>query len=129
MKKAIKRIISCALCASMLISVATTANAEVGTEADSETDIETDCAGNCKHSPVIVLPGINHSPTYLYDENDQPVMNDDTHIGGTLLILNEAALTTEAIIKAAVSILGTITLQMNVGLDKVAYDLVAELFK
>ena len=129
MRKAIKRIVSCALCASMLISVATTANAEVGTEADSETDIETDCAGNCKHSPVIVLPGINHSPTYLYDENDQPVMNGDTHIGGTLLILNEAALTTEAIIKAAVSILGTITLQMNVGLDKVAYDLVAELFK
>ena len=125
MKKAIKRIIAFAVCASMLLSTAAVAGAESGTEAD----IETDCAGNCEHSPVIVLPGINHSPTYLYDENDEPVMNGDTQIGSTLLILNEAALTTEAIIKLAASVLGSIILQTNLGIDDVAYDLVSEIFK
>ena len=28
--------------------------------------------GDCGHAPVVVVPGINHSPTYLYDENDEP---------------------------------------------------------
>ena len=125
MKKVFKRIVAFAVCASMLVSAAVIAGAESGTD----TDVETDCAGNCAHSPVIVLPGINHSPTYLYDENDQPVMNGDTHIGSTLMIINESALTPAAIVKAIGSVLASITLQTNVGLDKVAYDLVSELFK
>ena len=33
--------------------------------------------GDCGHAPVVVVPGINHSPTYLYDENDEPVLNKD----------------------------------------------------
>ncbi|MBQ8762722.1 MAG: hypothetical protein IJZ07_01285 [Clostridia bacterium] len=119
MKKVIKRVIAAALCAAMLIS-AGSAGAMAATE--------TDCDGNCKHSPVIILPGINHSPTYLYDENDQPVMNGDSQIGGTLLILNEAALSGSAIAKAVASVLATLVLQTNVGLDKVAYDLVCDLF-
>ncbi len=119
MQKATKAIVSAALCLSMLAST--------GSMAASA--IETECEGNCKHSPVIVLPGINHSPTYLYDENDQPVMNGDSQIGGTLLILNEAALTDKAIAKAIVSVLATIILQHNVGLDTVVYDLVSDIFK
>ena len=119
MKKTIKRMIAFVLCAAMLVSVCS-AGAAAATE--------TDCNGNCDHSPVIILPGINHSPTYLYDENDQPVMDGDSHVGGTLLILNTAALSAGPIIKAVFSILGTLTLQHNVGLDKVAYDLVCDLF-
>lgn len=119
MKKIIKRAVAVALCAAMLISAGS-----VGALAATETD----CEGDCKHSPVIILPGINHSPTYLYDENDQPVMNGDSQVGGTLLILNEAALSTSAIVKAVFSVLGTLMLQTNVGLDKVAYDLVSDLF-
>ena len=119
MKKIIKRVIAVALCAAMLVS-AGSAGASAATE--------TDCDGNCKHSPVIILPGINHSPTYLYDENDQPVMDGDSQVGGTLLILNTAALSAGPIIKAVFSILGTLALQTNVGLDKVAYDLVCDLF-
>lgn len=91
--------------------------------------VETDCKGNCEHSPLIVLPGINHSPTYLYDENDNPVMNGSSQIGGSLLILNEAALTQEVIVKAVVRVLFSIFFQKNMGIDDVAYELVCELFK
>ena len=90
---------------------------------------ETDCGGNCEHSPVIVLPGINHSSTYVYDENDEPVTYNGNHIGSTLLILNEAALSTGAVAKLAASALATIGLQTNVCLDKVAYNLVSDIFK
>lgn len=120
MKKAIKKLIAVTLCTALLISAGAT-----GASATTETD----CGGNCEHSPVIVLPGINHSPTYLYDENDNPVMNGDTQIGSTLLILNEAALSTNAIVKLVASLLATIILQTNISLDKVAYNLVSDIFK
>ncbi len=119
MKKIFKRVIATALCVAMLVSAGS-----IGAAAATETD----CNGKCDYSPVIILPGINHSPTYLYDENDQPVMDGDSQVGGTLLILNTAALSAGPIIKAVFSILGTLVLQHNVGLDKVAYDLVSDLF-
>ena len=120
MKKMLKRVISLMICASMLASLC-----GIGASAATETD----CGGKCKHSPVIVLPGINHSPTYLYDENDEPVMYNGSHIGSTLLILNEAALSGNAIAKLVASALATIALQTNIGLDKVAYNLVSDIFK
>ncbi len=120
MKTVIKKAVAVVLCVAMLISVSV-----VGALAATETE----CGGNCGHSPVIVLPGINHSPTYLYDADDKPVMNGDSQVGGTLLILNEAALSAQAIVKVAASAIATIAFQTNVGLDKVAYDLVCDLFK
>lgn len=119
MKKVIRKMLALTLCAVMLASI--------GIPAASA--YETDCEGNCEHSPVIVLPGINHSPTYLYDENDNPVMNGDTQIGGTLFILNESALSTKLIISAVFRVLATITFQTNVGLDKLAYEMICELLK
>ncbi|MBQ2842318.1 MAG: hypothetical protein IJE72_04730 [Clostridia bacterium] len=120
MKRILKRVTAFMICASMLASACA-----VGVSAATETD----CGGKCEHSPVIVLPGINHSPTYLYDENDEPVMYNGNHIGSTLLILNEAALSTNAIVKAVASVLATIVFQTNAGLDKVAYNLVSDIFK
>ena len=120
MKKALKRVIAFMLCAAMLASMGA-----AGVSAATETD----CKGKCKHSPVIVLPGINHSPTYLYDENDNPVMNNGNHIGGTLLILNESALTSKAIANAIIRVVASIVLQANLGVDKVAYELVSDIFK
>lgn len=90
---------------------------------------ETNCGGKCGHSPVIVLPGINHSPTFLYDGKDKPVMYNGNHIGGTLFILNEAAHSANVIMKLAASALATIAFQTNVGLDKAAYNLVSDIFK
>ncbi|MBR3779692.1 MAG: hypothetical protein IKK63_00650 [Clostridia bacterium] len=106
-------------CTSVLVS-AGTVNASA---------TETDCGGKCGHSPVIVLPGINHSPTYLYNENDEPVMYNGSHIGGTLMILNEAALSAGNVAKLIASALATIAFQTNIGLDKVAYNFVSEIFK
>ncbi|MBR3768612.1 MAG: alpha/beta fold hydrolase [Clostridia bacterium] len=119
MKNAIKKIIAVVLCVAMIVSLG----------AVSVSATETECGGECEHSPVIVLPGINHSPTYLYDENDQPVVYNGSHVGGSLLILNEAALSTNAIVKVAVRALLTIFLQRNIGLDEVAYELVSDIFK
>ncbi len=124
MKKIFKKILAMALCCAMLVPMGA-----LGASAATAKETETDCGGKCKHSPVIVLPGINHSPTYLYDENDEPYMYNDSHVGGTLIILNEAALSAGAIIKAVAAVLGTLALQTNLGLDKIAYNLVSEIFK
>ena len=120
MKKAFKRALALFLCATMLVSV--------GAIGASAAELKTDCGGR-DHSPVVILPGINHSPTYLYDENDEPVMYNGNHIGSTLLILNEAALSAGAILKVAASALSTIAFQTNMGLDKAAYNLVSDIFK
>lgn len=120
MKKALKRVIACVLGAAMIFS-------SVAANASAATD--TDCKGSCEHSPVIVLPGINHSPTYLYDENDEPVMYNGNHIGSTLLILNESALSTGAIASAIFRVVATILLQANIGVDDAAYSLVSDIFK
>ncbi len=124
MKKIFKKILAMALCCAMLVPMGA-----LGASAATAKETETDCGGKCKHSPVIVLPGINHSPTYLYDENDEPYMYNDSHVGGTLMILNEAALSAGAIVKAVAAVLGTLALQTNLGLDKIAYNLVSEIFK
>ena len=124
MKKFFKKILAMTLCLAMLVPIGA-----IGASASAKAKTETDCGGNCEHSPVIVLPGINHSPTYLYDENDEPFMYNGNHLGGTLLILNESALSTGAILKAVAAVLGTLLLQTNLGLDKIAYNLVSEIFK
>ena len=38
-----------------------------------------------KVNPVIILPGINHSPTFLYDENDRQMFDSNGNpIGGSM---------------------------------------------
>ncbi len=114
MKNCLKKAVAIVLCITMLISIGA-----VGAFADND-EMKTTCGGDCGHSPVVILPGINHSPTYLYDENDQPYMNGDTHVGGTLLILELSKLwaTLPALV---VSLLGTIATQHSLGLEKAAY--------
>lgn len=118
MKKGFKRAISLILCLAML----------AGATAVTCYAAEDKC--NCGHCPLIVLPGINHSPTYLYDENDQPVMDSkgEKQIGGTLLILNTDDLLKKILPKALFSLLATIATQHNIMLDKVAYEAAATAF-
>lgn len=117
MKKGFKRAISLILCLAML----------AGATAVTCYAAEDKC--NCGHCPLIVLPGINHSPTYLYDENDKPVMDSkgEKQIGGTLLILNMEDLL-KCIPKVLFSLLATIATQHNILLDKVAYETAAAAF-
>lgn len=118
MKKGFKRAISLILCLTML----------AGATAVTCYAAEDKC--NCGHCPLIVLPGINHSPTYLYDENDKPVMDSkgEKQIGGTLLILNTDDLLKKILPKALFSLLATIATQHNILLDKVAYEAAATAF-
>ena len=118
MKKGFKRTISLILCLAML----------AGATAVTCYAAEDKC--NCGHCPLIVLPGINHSPTYLYDENDKPVMDSkgEKQIGGTLLILNTDDLLKKILPKALFSLLATIATQHNILLDKVAYEAAATAF-
>ncbi len=113
MKNGLKRVISVILCAAMLISIGA-----IGASAATKTE----CGGDCDISPVIILPGINHSPTYLYDENDNPYLDaDGGHVGGTLLILELSKLWGK-IPALVLSLLGTIMLQHSIGLEKAAYN-------
>lgn len=117
MKKGFKRAISLILCLAMLAG------------ATAVTCYAADGKCNCGHCPLIVLPGINHSPTYLYDENDQPVLDSKgDQIGGTLLILNTDDLLKKILPKALFSLLATIATQHNIMLDKVAYEAAATAF-
>ena len=79
MKRTLKRIISLVLCGAILFSIGA-----VGASAEKKTT----CGDDCEKSPVVILPGINHSPTYLYDDNNELYLDADGNtVGGTLLIL------------------------------------------
>ncbi len=112
MKKGLKRIISLVLCAAMLASIGA-----VGASAATKTE----CEGKCDKSPIVILPGINHSPTYLYNKDGSKYLDaDGNEVGGTLLILELSKLWA-TIPQVAFSLIGTLLLQHNVGLDKAAY--------
>ncbi len=123
MKKRIKRIVSLILCAAMLASIGAT-----GVSAATAKKTITKCEGNCDHSPIVILPGINHSPTYLYNEKNEPYLDGDgNQVGGTLLILELSKLWA-TLPKLIFSLLGTIALQHNTGLDKAAYEAASAAF-
>ncbi len=119
MTNRIKRLISLVLCAALLASIGS-----VGASAATKTE----CEGNCGRSPVIILPGINHSPTYLYNEDNTPYLDaDGNKVGGTLLILELSKLW-GTLPKLIVSLLTTLTLQVPLGLEDAAYDAASAAF-
>ncbi len=99
-------------------------------EAQQESGTHADCHdGDCGYSPVVVVPGINHSPTYLYDENDQPVLNKDgDRIGGTLLILDTDNLVQILLKKLALPLVKMLVTQTDSGFPKAVYETICELF-
>ena len=99
-------------------------------DAENEGGTHADCRnGDCGHAPVVVVPGINHSPTYLYDENDEPVLDKDgKRIGGTLLILDTDNLVTVILKKLAWPLVKMLATQTDSGFPKAVYETVCELF-
>ena len=127
MKKTLRRVISLVLCVAMLISVVAFSGTAVEPDASNE-KVYTTCNGECGNCPVIVLPGINHSPTYLYDdEGNRAVDSNGSDIGGTLLILNLDGVLSQ-LPKVILSLFATLALQRNVMLDDVAYDVAQAAF-
>lgn len=86
-------------------------------------------SADCEYSPVVILPGINHSPTYLYDKDDKPIFSGESHIGGTMLIINKDALTKSALRDIVVRALASVFIQGDAGLYKSVYSLVSEALK
>lgn len=77
-------------------------------------DPEADC--DCGYCPTIIVPGINHSPTYLYDENDNPVYDSNGKpIGGPLMIFDQDALIQELLTKLAVPLVKMLITQKDNG--------------
>ncbi len=124
MKKGIKRVIALVLCAAMLVSAGA-----LGASAAEDPDMaKTTCGGNCDHSPVVILPGINHSPTYLYNEDNTPYLDaDGNEVGGTLLILELSKLW-GTLPKLVVSLLATLLTQHSIGLEQAAYEAASAAF-
>lgn len=128
MKKISKKVISLILCVAMLFSVVAISGSAVVPDASAQ-EVKTTCNGECGNCPVIVLPGINHSPTYLYDKETDEIVKDSngSDIGGTLLILNLDGVLKQ-LPKLVLSLVATLALQRNVMLDKVAYDVASAAF-
>lgn len=128
MKKISKKVISLILCATMLLSVVAISGSAVVPDASAQ-EVKTTCNGECGNCPVIVLPGINHSPTYLYDKETDEIVKDSNggDIGGTLLILNLDGVLKQ-LPKLVLSLVATLALQRNVFIDKVAYDVACAAF-
>lgn len=79
--------------------------------------------------PTIILPGINHSPYYLADEEGNAVTDSKGNaLSSTLLLLNTDSLTKE-IIKLVPSLLLSLVFQRDFGATKSVENLVAQLMK
>ncbi len=76
MKKLSGKIISCVLCFCLIAgSLVFSVNAD---EAHSwEHELKTHCAGKCEYSPVIIVPGIMQSQTYVRDSDGNDLMTSD----------------------------------------------------
>ncbi len=84
--------------------------------------------GSCPHCPLVILPGINHSPTYFCDENGERIKNaDGNDIGGELFIFNSPQLKEDA--KELIAPLAkTLLTQRDDGFTDKIYDFVCKAF-
>lgn len=83
----------------------------------------------CEHTPIVILPGINHSVAYLADENNEPVLNSEGNpIEGQNIILDTEDLLPYAIPRAIVPLLLTLILQTDVGWTDTVRDIADRAF-
>jgi len=79
--------------------------------------------------PTIILPGINHSPSYLCDENGDRVKDSSGNdIGGGLLIIDNSNLVKRIVKNLLFPLLAAIFLKADIGLGEAVYDTVCDLF-
>ena len=85
--------------------------------------------GDGNDYPTIILPGINHSPYYLTDENGEVVKDKDgNEMTSSLLLLNTDSLRKE-IFKLVPSLLFSVIFQRDLGATEKVGALVKELMK
>lgn len=85
--------------------------------------------GDGNNYPTIILPGINHSPYYLADENGESIRDKSgKEISASLLMLNTDSLKTE-LLKLVPSLLFSIIFQRDLGVTEKVGALVREVMK
>ena len=78
----------------------------------------------CNHSPVIIVPGINQSETYLYVDGEKTELG-----GGTVFPDVDAILNFGSLAPAILSLLASLTTQHDIFFTRNAYKLTEKLFE
>ena len=79
--------------------------------------------------PLIILPGINHSVSYLANDDGTPYINGDgKEISGGIMLIDTEGIYGKLIKKLLAPLLASLVLQCDAGLSDAAYDLVCDLF-
>ncbi|MDR2753707.1 MAG: hypothetical protein LBB50_05315, partial [Oscillospiraceae bacterium] len=76
---------------------------------------------SCDYSPTIIVPGINQSVTYLYDDD-----GEKTSLGGGIIFPDTANLPLPQLI---FRLLLSFVAQRDLGLTKIVYQTVAQMFE
>lgn len=128
-----KKIISVLLSISLIFSVCAVAfavnAAEANyTQADSVEEAAQTLALSGETYPLIICPGINHSPVYLCDENNEVIFDEDGGTtNGTLLMVNTDNMVPLILQYVAVPLILMLLTQKDCGLSKGVSILVDEL--
>ena len=79
--------------------------------------------------PTIILPGINHSPYYLADENGNAVTDEEGNVlSSTLLLLNQSSLLKNVLLLVP-RLLASLVFQKDAGVTTAVGNLVRDLMK
>ncbi len=133
MKKTVKKLLSVVLALSLVFSICTVAfstSAANYFEADSVEDAAKQLAAMDSEYPLVILPGINHSPVYLCDENNEVIYDEDGNsTNGTLLLVDTSDLVPSILKNVAVPLILMLLTQSDCGLanglKKLANDLLS----
>ncbi len=121
MKKTAKKLISVVLAISLVFSVCAVAfsvSASTGyAEFNSVEEAAEKLAASGNHYPLVIAPGINHSPVYLCDENNEIIFDEDGNTtNGTLLLVNTDNLVPLILKHVAVPLILMLLTQSDCGL-------------
>ena len=128
-----KKIISVLLSISLIFSVcgiafAVSASDNNYVQADSVEEAAQKLALSGETYPLIICPGINHSPVYLCDENNEVIFDENGGTtNGTLLMVNTDNMVPLVLMHVAVPLILMLLTQKDCGLSKGVKVLVDEL--
>ncbi len=84
----------------------------------------------CDKTPVVILPGINHSKAYVADANGEPKLNaEGNKIEGQTVIVDTTDLLPYAIPRAIIPLLLTLIFQTDAGWSEAVTDIAERAFK
>lgn len=130
MNKSVKKLLSVILSVCLALSVCTVAFASAQGGSYVQTNSVEAAAGELSADyPLVIVPGINHSPVYLCDENNEIIYDKDGGtVNGTLLLMNMDNLVPLILRYVAVPLVMMLITQKDSGLCKGLKKLAESLF-